>query len=235
MAEAFAGLKVDSRFDHVETGQASVAIPFGYPVGAEAGNLTQVAKFSKDNCSLLYDADFVTGNLINGTVNGVAWTEVPFDTDQATTLTNLIAAVNALDGVTATAGAARTVLIEMDDGSQITVTTVVTGGASQAVGTPTYSSDNVFRGIALHKHQQQLSVGVQTAQYAVGEPVSVLRQGAAWGECSVAVTADEDAYVDIAAGTGKFTNVSTDNVATGGKFRSTLAAAGIAKVEINLP
>ena len=106
-----------------------------------------------------------------------------------------------MTGVSATAGAARTVLIEMDAGVQITVTTVVTGGVSQATGTPTYSSDNVFRGIALHKHREPSGVAQTDAQYANPEAVSVLRQGAAWGEVSLAVTADEVAYVDIAAAT----------------------------------
>lgn len=233
--EAFAGMKVDSRFDVVETGQAQGTIPYGYPVGAEAGNTTQVASFAKDNASLLYDADFVASNKINGTVNGVAWVEVDWDTDQATTLTALIAAVNAMSGVTAVAGAARTVDIEMDSGATITVTTVVTGGVSQATGTPTYSSDNVFRGIALHRHSEQSAAGVQDASYKVTESVSVLRQGQAWAEVSVAVTADETAYVDIAAATAKLTNVSSSNLTTGGKFRSTTTGAGIAKVEINLP
>lgn len=232
MGEAYAGMKADSRFDTVESKQALGAIPFGYPVGAEAGNVNQVSTFAKDNCSLLYDADFVASNSIAVTVNGVAITPVVFLTDQATTLALLIAAINALPGVTAIAGGARTVLIEMDSGVAITVSTVVTGGVSQATGTPTYTSDNLFRGIALHIHKAPVN---GLARYENTESVSVLRQGVAWSEVSVAVTADQDAYVDIAAATAKFTNVSSGNLATGGKFRSTTAGAGIAKVEINLP
>ncbi len=57
----------------------------------------------------------------------------------------------------------------------------------------------------------------------------------AWVETGVAVTIDEDAYVDVAiGGIGKFTNVSASNLATGGKFRSTVAAAGLALLEIDL-
>ncbi len=235
MTEAYAGLKVDSRFDHVETGQAEGVIPFGYPVGAEAGETVKVSTFAKDNCALVFDIDFEASNKINGTVNGVAWVEVDWTTDQATTLALLVAAIDAMTGVSASSSALKTVDIEMDASVTITVTSVVTGGSNQAVGTPTYSSDNVFRGIALHKHREPSGVAQTDAQYANTEAVSVLRQGAAWGECSVAVTADETAYVDIAAATAKFTNVSTNNLTTGGKFRSTIAAAGVAKVEINLP
>lgn len=234
MAEGYEGLIADSRIAmNVKSGAAQGVIPFGYPVGAESGDTLHVSKFAKDNCSLLYDADFVTGNLINGTVNGVAWAEVAFDTDQATTLAALIAAVDAIPGVTATAGAARTVLIEMDDSSQITVTTVVTGGASQATGTPTYSSDNVFRGVAVHTHKEDSTIpSGSSAQYEDKEAVGYLTQGGIWVPASVAVNADETAYVDLAAGTGKFTNVATDNLTTGGKFKKTIAAAGLTILEL---
>ncbi len=237
MAEAYAGLKVDSRFDHVETGQAEGAIPFGYPVGAEAGQTVKVSTFAKDNATLLFDADFVTSNTIDGDVNGVSWAQVTFTTDHDTTAGLVAAAITALTGITCILDPGdannRTFLIETDDSSIVTVdNVVVAAGASQAGSTVTYSSDNVFRGLALHEHVEPVA-GV--AQYVNTKPVSVLRQGAAWGETSVAVTADEAAYVDIAAATGKFTNVSTDSLATGGFFRSTVGAAGIAKVEINLP
>lgn len=231
-AVAMAGMKADAGFDRVESFTADGAIPFGRGVAYEAGNVEKVRLPAKDIATLLYDGDFVTSNKINGTVNGVAWTEVDFDTDQATTLAALIAAVDAMDGVSATAGAARTVVIEMDNGEAITVTTVVTGGASQATGTPTYSGDDIFRGISLQTHKEQNAAGV--VQYADKETVSTARQGVFWIETSKAVTADSDAYV-LKDGTGKFTDASSGNLATGGKFRSTVAAAGLAKVEVNIP
>jgi hypothetical protein len=230
---AFAGMKADSRFDEVESFAAEEAIPFGRGVTAEAGDTDSVRLAGKDNAAMLYDADFVTGNSITFVVNGTAITPVVFDTDQATTLAALVAAVDGLAGVSATSLAARTVNVEMEDGSTITVSSVVTGGASQATGTPTYSADDVFRGISLATQKEQNSSGV--VQYEQYEAVSVLRKGVAWVETGVAVTADEDAYIDMTGAIGKFTNVSSGNLATGGKFRSTVAAAGLAKLEINLP
>jgi len=69
----------------------------------------------------------------------------------------------------------------------------------------------------------------------VNDAVNTIRQGQVWVETSAAVTADSDAYVDVAGGIGKFTSSSSGNLATGGKFRSTTAGAGLAKLEINLP
>lgn len=232
-AVAMAGMKADSGFDRVESFTADGAIPFGRGVAYESGNTEKVRLPAKDIATLLYDGDFITANKINGTVNGVAWTEVDFDTNQATTLAALIAAIDALDGVSATASVARTVVIENDDGSPITVTTVVTGGESQATGTPTYSGDDIFRGVSLQEHTKaQDADGL--VQYADTETVSTLRQGVVWVETSKAVTADSDAYV-LKDGTGKFTDASSGNLATGGKFRSTVAAAGLAKLELNIP
>lgn len=83
-----------------------------------------------------YSADFVTGNVINLTVNGEAIAAVTFDTDQATTAAALELAVEAIEGVaTATVvGNDLAVLFETGvDGS--VADSVVTGGASQPTST----------------------------------------------------------------------------------------------------
>lgn len=236
LVTAFAGMKVDSRYDEVESKLAEEAIAFGRGVGAEAGVINSIRLPKKDNASLLYDADFVSLNSIAVSVNGVAITPVVFATDHDVTAAALAAAINALDNVTCSLDAAdtnnRTFLIERTDGAVIAVTTTVTLGASQATGTPTYSADDVFRGIALHTHKATVNGLNRYEQY---EPVSVLRKGQAWVETGVAVTADETAYVDATGAIGKFTNVSSGNMVTGGKFRSTVGVAGLAIVEINLP
>jgi hypothetical protein len=85
---------------------------------------------------------------------------------------------------------------------------------------------DVFHGIALYEESQT------TGNYPDTKPVNVLRQGSAWIETTVAVNAGEPAYVDVS--TGNFTNVSTGNVATGGAFGKTIAAAGLTTIEINL-
>ena len=233
LTEAFAGMKADLSFDKVISRIAEGAIPFGRGVTAETANVTTVRIAAKDNADALYDADFVTSNSITFVVNGTAITPVVFATDHATTFAALIAAIDGLTGVTAVAGSGRHILVEMEDGSAITVSSVVTLGATQAGVTFTYSADDVFRGVSVAVHKEQDSNGV--VQYAANDAVSVLTQGPIWVETSKAVDADSTAYLDMTGGLGKFTDASSGHLATGGKFISTVAAAGLAKLEINLP
>lgn len=83
--------------------------------------------------TITFDADFVTGNSIAWTLNGVSQTAIPFATDHATTLANLAAAIEATDAVYDCAGATRTLTITSIDFDQPVFTFTVTGGASQAV------------------------------------------------------------------------------------------------------
>ena len=88
--------------------------------------------------TLVFDADLITGNIINGEIGGVPITEVLFDTDNETTLTAIA------DAIFATAGNTKIASAVSDDTDTITVTSildvkdqnltgwVVTGGASQA-------------------------------------------------------------------------------------------------------
>lgn len=234
--EAFAGLKADTRFDEVETFAAGAAIPFGRGVSAEAGNTSTVVIPKKDSAKIVFSAVFITGNKINGKVNTVAFDEVTFADDHATTVAALVAAIDALAGVTAvldsTDSTSKTILVE-SDGAEITIADLaVTAGTSQATATVTYSGDNVFRGVSLHSHLA-IQPGTEVAQYVATDSVSVLRKGKVWVETSKAVDADDTAYVDLSA-SGKFTDASSGNLATGGTFRSTVSGAGLALLEIDL-
>lgn len=238
MAESFAGMKADSRFDTVESFIAAEEIFFGRGVGADAGDTQKVNMPKNDNAKLAFDAIFVTGNDIDGKVNGVAWTTVPFNATHDTTAADLAAAIDALAGVSCILdpadGTNKTFLIETD-GVVCSVTDVaVTGGASQAGSTVTYSADDVFRGISLSTQTKEQAQVTGVVSYPINSAVNVLRKGMAWVETSEAVNADDDAYVDIDAA-AKFCKTATDNIATGGKFRSTVGAAGLALLEINLP
>lgn len=232
MPAYFAGMKADARFDEVISRQAGETIPFGRAVAAEAGNVNSVVLPKNDNAQIVFDADFVTSNTIDLDVNGVSITQVTFTTDHDTTAGLLVAAIAALTGVTCTLNASdannRTFDIETD-GVAITISNiVVAAGASQAGSAVTYSADDVFRGISLHTHKE-------LGYYAVTDMVSIGTKVVAIVETSVAVTADDTAYVDLSGAIGKFTNVSTNNMTTGGKFLTTIAAAGLAAVQINLP
>lgn len=231
LSAAYAGMKADAGFDRVETYKADGSINFGRAVGAEAGEEYAVRIPTRDVAALLFDADFVTSNSIIITVNGVATAAVPFNTDHDTTVDDVAAAILALTAVTSVtltdATNNREFTIETK-GVTITVSEAVTGGASQATGTPTYSSNDVFRGISVHQHNE-------VGYYEDDEPVSTMTQGVVWVDAAIAVTKDQTVYVDIANGLGKFTSASSGNLATGGKFKKTITAAGIVPVEINIP
>ncbi|MCK4521364.1 MAG: baseplate J/gp47 family protein [Nanoarchaeota archaeon] len=88
-----------------------------------------------DSQRLIFDAAFVTGNVINGKVNGIAWIQVPFNTNHDLTAVDLVAAIDALTDVSCILDPNdtdnRTFII--DKVVDVNVTDVaVTGGASQA-------------------------------------------------------------------------------------------------------
>lgn len=101
---------------------------------------------------------------------------------------------------------------------------------------------DVLRGISIHRHVEK-ALGTGVAQYKDKETADVLRKGVVWMvvEPTVASLAvDDDAYINVAvaAHRGKVTEVSTGNIATGGKCRKLATSAGgeaLAAIEINLP
>ncbi len=236
--EFFPGMKVDSQFDLVESFIAETAINFGRAVGANPGEILKVNQPVKDKAVLLFDADFVTNNVITITVNGIATAGVPFNTDHDTTAADVLTAIQGLAPVTSASisdsPTNREFTIETS-GVVIAVSETITGGASQATGTPTLSSNDIFRGIALHVHKDATQPLSTNIGYKVDDAVNVLRQGKAVVETSIAVVADDAAFVDITGAIGKFTNASSGNLATNGFFRSTVSSAGLAKLEINVP
>jgi len=194
--ESFAGLKADAGFDLVESAIAQQIIQFGRGLGAEAGDVDTVQQPVTDLAVLLFDADFVTGNVITITVNGVATAAVPFNSDHDTTAADVLAAIQGLSPVTSAiisdSPVNREFTIETQ-GVVISVSEDITGGAGQATGGITLSSDDIFRGISVHSHKED-------GFYAINESVSVLRQGKIFVDTSVAVIADEPMFVDIAGG-----------------------------------
>ena len=122
---------------------------------------------------------------------------------------------------------------------------VVAGTADNQVEVAGDDGDD-FVGISLFCHTrpqgidqsaakgEQFSTG---AEYRDGDTVNVLRRGRVYVTVTANVSAGEDAYVDVLTSgeEGKFTNVSTDNLATGGVFRSSASTGELAVVEVNLP
>jgi len=91
---------------------------------------------------LTFDADFVDSNTINGTVNAVAWSQVTFATDHATTATALLAAMNAVTGVTATKDSTGRIYTIYSGALTNVVTAVVAAGSTHAGAVVTYPSQS---------------------------------------------------------------------------------------------
>lgn len=237
MDVAFAGMTADSYLNRNVISRAVqyAAIAFGLGLVYGADKTKQVALPFKDTATLVFDADFVTSNTIDLDVNGVSITQVTFTTDHDTTAGLLVAAIEALTGVTCVLDTGdvnnRTFIITAVGTDIVVDNVVVAAGASQAGSTVTYASVGVFAGIAGHEHRQADSDGV--ANYPVGSAVNCINEGKVYVDATVAVSYDDTAYV-IAGGAnkGKWTNVSTGNIATGGKFKSDTTAAGVVIVKI---
>lgn len=229
MSEAFAGMKVNLGVDFVESSIASEAIDFGLALGAIAGDLYNVRVPKKNIATLTLSTDFITGNSTIVTVDGVSTAAVVYGTSHAATATALLAAINGLSTVkSATKDASGLIYTIITNNTQVVAAAATTLGATQPTWSIAYTCESIFRGIAIHTHKTD-------GKYNSSDVVNVLKRGPVWVQVSGAVTKDDTAYVDLSAGTGKFTSTSTNNLATGGKFRSTTSGAGLAQLEINLP
>ena len=105
----------------------------------EFGEIVTVTRYGQSiqTVVLTFDADFVMGNNIDLDIDIMAITQVPFNANHATTMTDLAAemALSAkIDSVTVTA-AREITIVAVDPGSDLLIDgIVVTGGASQASG-----------------------------------------------------------------------------------------------------
>lgn len=122
---------------------------------------------------------------------------------------------------------------------------VVAGTADNQVAVAS-ADDETFVGISVFTHAQVQGIDLTAAEgeqystgaeYRDGDAVNVMRKGRVYVEVTDAVTAGADAYVDVVTNgeEGKFTDVSTSNLPTGGVFRTSAASGELAVVEVNLP
>jgi hypothetical protein len=225
----------------------TLGIDYGYPVFGYVGNDKDIFKFHNNVAVVTYDADFVASNSIALSVDSVAITAVVFNTNHDTTMTDLKEQIQAdITGAVVTLTDATnnrqlTITIE-DDGDRV-ATSTVTGGASQAVATITYSSSMIFKGLTMITHQESapktdlegnvLEAG--DALYELKDAANVMIDGAINVVTGAAVSSGKQAYV-VATGAeqGKITDVDTDNIILSGvTINETVDSAGIAEVRIN--
>lgn len=241
LTEAFAGMVVNSYQPRDILSRAveeTDGIDFGYGVVKGTDKTKQVSLPHSEVITLTLNADLITGNKVNGSINGEAITEVDFDTDHATTMTALAAAIAALDGVTASVTAARVITVVVANQDGLAEDFLVTAGVSQATITPTYSTADIFAGVMVHEHVMARSTvdGSEVAKYFNKHAANVLDEGIIWVPVTEAVAVDDTAYV-IATGSnrGKFSKTSAvTSISTTGKFKSATAGAGLAQLKIRL-
>lgn len=223
----------------IETWKAAEEIGFGIPIFGYEGDELNGYMAKQDVGIITLDADLVTDNVITTTftIDGVAQTPVAttFDTDHDTTMDNhkddLEAAITNLE-VTLTDGTNNRQFTCFLKGKNVQVASVVTLGASQAGITITYNNNQVFLGVSSFTQISTInSVGVNE----VNDPMNTLTHGKVWTEPDGSVQANTDAYViwQIGADQGKFTATTTDNYATGCKFRKDTTSEGYTVVEVN--
>jgi hypothetical protein len=240
---AQAGQIADCSDRVIKTRNALQNIEFGRGVVLGTVKGTDVKNIFKSKASLTYSVDFVASNSTIVTVNGVDTAAVVFATSHAATFAAVIAAIDALAGVSAVAGTGREILITVDNAlSNITVSSATTGGAGQPTTAIVYTSTDIFEGVAVLRHGQPETVGGDD-KYLVNDALNLMTRGVIWVEVVATVAYGEDAYVynDKAnsANQGQFTNASSGNLAVPtGKFKSaavgTTGTPALALLELNL-
>jgi len=212
---------LDNQIEGGWAAKPAAGIEFGYPVFGYVGDKVSAYTYLNDVGKIVFDADFEASNSIIITVNTVDTTPVVYATSHDNTMDLVLAAINALDGVEAVLDADDTdnrtfyILVK---GATAAVAEAVTGGSGQPDGTITYTTGQVYIGMAV---MTQNSAGL----YEQYDAVNVLVKGKVWAQSNTAAAANMPAYV---ASNGKVANAGG---ATTAKFRSNLAAAGLALVE----
>lgn len=237
--EAFAGMKVDSRFDTVESHLTEVDLDFGLGVmsGYEDA-VGQVRLPANIKAVATGSADLITDNSTVATVNGTAMTAVVYGTSHAATMTALAAMIATHpDVLSAAVTAARVITVIGINGVAMTVSLVTTLGLSQATWSVVASDPGAFRGVAIHRHVPKTTADV--AKYSAKDSVDVLRRGSIWMPyvSSATPSVDDPLYINLAVAgqEGKATDVSTNNIATGGVIRKVDTVNKLLVADINLP
>jgi len=118
-----------------------------------------------------FSVDFITGNLIDLVINGLVVTQVPFNTDQATTMADLKAQIEAdvPDSVATVDG--NDISVAVFGGVQ-SATGVVTGGASQPTTTITFDIEDDIKECAAWNQTQKKIFFYATANTEAKNPAS---------------------------------------------------------------
>ncbi len=236
MGQTGAGSRVDNNPIEVQSLAALVDLAFGKAI-VRSDASSSAGRIPKRNiATVIFDADLIASNVINGTVNGTALTATTFASTHAATMGVIAGKIDALLltlGITAVSTvSSRTITTVATDGNVLFASFVVTAGSSQAGVTHTYTTTNKFQGISLAVQKAPLADG--TPGYLAGETVNVCNRGRFKCFVRSAVVADTPAYACLATAgdEGDFTDVSTGNIGPVGMFRSTADDDALAVIEL---
>lgn len=89
-----------------------------------------------------------------------------------------------------------------------------------------------FAGVALHHIGITMDNATGVAQYQDETGMSFIEKGRVWVHVDGAVAVGDSAYALVAGDVGRFTKTVGSNIATGGKFITSTAGAGLAILEL---
>lgn len=234
---------------------ADEAIPYSRGVVKALGD-ANVCRLPKNNKLVITDdgGTWTAGSLVTTIVHGASSTSTvvttAYGTSKDASMTAHAAAILAAlsDGYScAYVGSSThtiTLLMKTEDiVSSSTVVTGITGTmtiASEVVSCNDAAADLLGFAAMDHNREQQLVTG--TTQYAIKEPVNILRRGQLYVYSEEAVTPDDTVYFRIVTNStkirgmvGKSSDSSKCVALTGVKFLETITAAGVVLIDVNLP
>lgn len=224
---ALAGMEFGRETAHERITKAAYGtFDFGDPVFGQVGDDDK--GYMLDKIRVTFSADFITSNTINGSVAGLAIAQVTYATSHAATFAALVAAIDALAGVSIAASdaTARTIDISIPK-TKIAATFTVAAGASQAVASYSLTPDRYLIGVVKRIQKQKVSESVG-AVFQETEAMAVTTTGEIHVDTNDAVDSGKPAYLTTS---GVWTDASTGAVvATPYYFRSSTAAAGVARL-----
>ena len=222
----------------VDSAIAQEDIAYGSPVFGFEGKENVAWGAHKEQTLLTLSADLIAANKYTVTVGGIAIAET-FATDHATTMTALIAAINAsvpikaMNVIAVAVGTRGIAITAGAGGTTVLVSGVVASGLSQPDVAVEVGTAGKFLGVAVFVQNGGATWGAETACWKNKSPINILREGKIYVPVEASVKDKQKAYAVMAgSGTiGKFTDVATSNYDIGAFFRSNVHG-GLALLEV---
>lgn len=244
------GLLADSGFRNVLSPIAFQNFNVGLGLAKVIGQ-DYIVRLPQSNLSTtVINADLVTGNVINVSVNGVALAPINFAASSAATMNAIAAAILAQPQIASAVVSdpnSHTLTVTATEGNVAIVNSfVVTGGASQATATITNTTQDTFYGVGARTQNKPNPLNplgsFGNPIYFQGDCVSLLTRGRIYVAAEQTLTSDSPVYWRFAANglllPGGFRADSDGGRAIAlptARYTVGATAGAVATLEINLP